>query len=153
MTRTPFPKGRSSENTIQSPNSSSAGSASSSGGISSANTWAQEGLAAEAEKSVSNRYTKNQFENDMARHLSYVFELPEEGTYRIELCFLNPWNCSSGITVSANGEALQSNIAVPNGTAGQIVTTEYEVVGGFLRLDFTTADKCINLAYIKIYFV
>ncbi len=134
------------------PKSGTAGSASSSGGISSANTWAQEGLAAEAEKSVSNRYTKNQFENDMARRLSYVFELPEEGTYRIELCFLNPWNCSSGIMISANGEALQSNIAVPNGTTGQIVTTEYEVVGGFLRLDFTTADKCINLAYIKIYF-
>ena len=130
------------------PTQGTAGSASAAGGISSSNTWAMEqgNIADGAAKTVTNRYTKNQYENNVARKLEYLFELPD-GDYTVEIFLLDPWSCSKDVTVSADGRAVLEHCET-----GKALTANVSVYGGFLKLDFTTADKCINLAYIKISF-
>ena len=129
------------------PAAGTAGSASTAGGISTANTWAYEFLSGDdADKAASSRYTKNQYENQMARTLSYLFEL-EDGTYDVTVYFDDPWNCSKDVCMDANGERVLSNAAT-----GTPITVRVQVTGGYLRLDFTTTDLCINLSYIIISF-
>ena len=114
------------------------------------NTWAFEtnsSLSDVSPKTATNRYTKNQYENGMARNLSYSFELPK-GKYTVEVYFTDPWGCSKNPTLSLNGQPVLENISMD-----QAVTTEVMVEDGELNLAITAPDStlCINLCYIKIY--
>ncbi len=115
------------------------------------NTWTFEtnaSLSDASPKTSTNRYTKNQYENGIARNLNYSFELPN-GTYTVELYFTDPWNCSKNPIVSLNGQQVLKNVAM-----NKAVTAEAEVTDGELTLAVTspTATLCLNLCYIKIYF-
>lgn len=114
------------------------------------NTWTFEtnaSLSDASPKTATNRYTKNQYENGIARNLNYRFELPD-GTYTVELYFTDPWNCSKNPIVSLNGTQVLKNVAM-----NKAVTAEVEVTDGELALAVTspTATLCLNLCYIKIY--
>jgi len=114
------------------------------------NTWAFEtnsSLSDTSPKTATNRYTKNQYENGMARNLNYNFELPN-GKYTVEVYFTDPWGCSKNPTLSLEGQTVLEDIAMD-----QAVTAETEVTDGELNLSVTTPDDtlCINLCYIKIY--
>lgn len=114
------------------------------------NTWALEtnsSLSDASPKTATNRYTKNQYENGMARTLNYNFELPN-GKYTVEVYFTDPWGCSKNPTLSLEGQTVLENIAMD-----KAVTAETEVTDGELNLSVTTPDAtlCINLCYIKIY--
>lgn len=118
-------------------------------GIGTNSTWAYEYLTpyADHDKTATQRYTKNQYENDVARNLCYRFELPD-GDYIIEVYFADPWNCSKNPTVAANGTAVLQNCE----TGKALQSAPVRVTGGSLTLEFTTSDLCINLAYIRILF-
>lgn len=114
------------------------------------NTWTFETNAALSDsspKTATNRYTKNQYENGIARNLNYNFELPD-GKYTVELYFTDPWNCSKNPTVALEGHKVLKNVAM-----NKAVTAEVLVEDGELNLAITTptATLCINLCYIKIY--
>ncbi|MBP3610264.1 MAG: glycoside hydrolase family 127 protein [Lachnospiraceae bacterium] len=114
------------------------------------NTWTFETNAALSDtsaKTATNRYTKNQYENGIARNLNYSFEVPE-GLYTVELYFTDPWNCSRNPIVSLEGHQVLKNVAV-----NKAVTAEVQVTDGVLDLNITspTATLCLNLCYIKIY--
>ncbi len=123
------------------------------GGLYTANTWCNERATADgAEKSSSFRYTKNQYENNIARHLDYGFTLPN-GDYTIEMAFSDPWSCSKNPTVYANyGKADQETLAESCPTDGTPVTAAVTVTDGHLELNFRSEDKAINLNYIIIRF-
>lgn len=128
--------------------------ASKSKGIYTANTWPNEfALTDGQEKTSSYRYTKNQYENDIARHLDYGFTLPN-GTYTVEMCFSDPWSCSTNPTVYANyGKADETVIAKNCATDGKTVTTgKVTVTDGTLTINVRSEDKAINLNYIIIRF-
>ena len=123
-------------------------------GIYTANTWANEQNTADNQsKENSNRYTKNQYENNIARHLDYGFTLPD-GSYNVEIGFCDPWKCSNNPSVYANfGTDSQSTVAenVPiNGNTS--VKGKVNVTDGRLTLNFRSEDKAINLSYIIIRF-
>ena len=123
-------------------------------GIYTANTWANEQNTADNQsKENSNRYTKNQYENNIARHLDYGFTLPD-GSYNVEIGFCNPWKCSNNPSVYANfGTDSQSTVAenVPiNGNTS--IKGKVNVTDGRLTLNFRSEDKAINLSYIIIRF-
>lgn len=114
------------------------------------NTWTFETnatLSDASPKTATNRYTKNQYENGIARNLNYSFELPN-GKYTVELYFTDPWNCSKNPIVSLEGHQVLKNVAM-----NKAVTAEVEVTDGELNLAITspTATLCLNLCYIKIY--
>ena len=114
------------------------------------NTWTFETnatLSDASPKTATNRYTKNQFENGIARNLNYNFELPN-GKYTVELYFTDPWNCSKNPIVSLEGKQVLKNVAV-----NKTVTAEVLVEDGELNLAITapSATLCLNLCYIKIY--
>ncbi len=127
--------------------------ASKSSGVYTANTWCHEQNTADGQnKANTNRYTKNQYENNIARHIDYGFELPD-GDYNVEIGFCDPWKCSNNPTVYANyGQDNQSTVAEKvslngsNGTAKGKVNVE----GGKLTLNFRSEDKAINVSYIII---
>ncbi len=52
-----------------------------------------------AGKTDTNRYTKNQSENGIDRHLDYSFEVPN-GTYTVEVGFADPWGGSAAVLLS-----------------------------------------------------
>ena len=115
-------------------------------GLYTANTWPDESHPADgADKTASWRYTKNQFENGIDRHLDYRFSLPD-GTYSVECAFQNPWGCSTKPSVFAG----ETQIIQDAPTDGSAVSGEVTVKGGTLDLHFTSADKAINLCYILI---
>ena len=120
-------------------------------GIYTANTWPDEANTADgADKSYSFRYTKNQYEGNIARHLDYSFELPN-GTYSVELCFVDPWGCSKNPTVYANyGKSSEKVIAKNAPTDRTVVSGNAEVTDGELTLNFRSEDKAINVCYIII---
>ncbi len=131
--------------------------ASKSKGLYTANTWPDEYNTADGrDKSASYRYTKNQYESGIDRHLDYAFALPD-GTYRVEMGFSNPWNCSDRPSVYAdygteNQVLLAENIEVAeNGSA--TAQADVTVKNGRLTLNVRTEDLAINLSYIKIAFV
>lgn len=124
-----------------------------SGGIYTANTWPNEAAPGDgANKNVSFRYTKNQYESNIDRHINYGFTLPD-GTYTVEMSFRDPWGCSKNPSVYANmGTANETLIAQNCATDGSAITGTVTVTGGYLELNFRSADKAINLNYIIIRF-
>ncbi|WP_296692563.1 beta-L-arabinofuranosidase domain-containing protein [Ruminococcus sp.] len=123
-----------------------------SAGIYTANTWCDERNTGDGRaKNASFRYTKNQYENNIDRHLDYGFTLPN-GKYSVEMCFSDPWSCSTSPTVYAYyGTDEQSVVAEKCATNGSTVTKgEVVVRSGRLDLNFRSADKAINLNYIII---
>ena len=126
--------------------------ASISNGVYTANTWCYEFNATtdNLRADLTNRYTKNQFENGIPRFLDYRFEL-EDGTYELEIGFANPWNCSNEPTVYAyldgdNEQVLLEDFDVLEEEGSATVT----VSGGFLDLSIRTVDKAINLTFIRL---
>ncbi len=114
------------------------------------NTWPYETDATVTDTSsklATSRYTKNQYENGMARNLNYSFELPD-GEYLVELYFTDPWSCSKNPIVAAEEKTLLTNAAVHSK-----VTAAVSVTDGELNLNITAPNStlCINLCYIKIY--
>lgn len=122
-----------------------------SNGIYTANTWCDEANTADGrDKKSSFRYTKNQYENDIARHIDYGFTLPN-GKYSVELSFSNPWSCSKNPTVYANyGKNNQSVIAENAPTDGTSVSGIVTVNDGKLTVNMRSDDKAINVNYIII---
>jgi DUF1680 family protein len=120
-------------------------------GIYTANTWPDEYHTADgADKTSSWRYTKNQYESNIARHLDYGFSLPD-GTYSVELAFADPWGCSKNPTAYANlGEDTESVIVKNAPVDGTAVKGEVTVRGGKLTINVRSEDKAINLCYILI---
>ena len=127
--------------------------ASKSGGLYTSNTWPNENAPSDgADKKASFRYTKNQYENDIARHLDYGFTLPN-GDYTVEMSFSDPWNCSKNPTVYANyGKDDQQLVAEKCPTDGTVVKGRVKVTDGALTLNFRSEDKAINVNYILIRF-
>ena len=123
-----------------------------SGGLYTANTWCDEYNTGDGkDKNVSYRYTKNQYENDIARHIDYGFSLPN-GKYTVEFSFSDPWKCSANPTVYANyGKDSQTVLAEKCKTDGTAVTSEpVTVTDGELTVNFRSEDKAINVNYIII---
>ncbi|MBQ1464310.1 MAG: glycoside hydrolase family 127 protein [Ruminococcus sp.] len=120
-------------------------------GLYTANTWCDEANTADnAEKSSSFRYTKNQYENNIARHLDYSFELPN-GTYSVEMCFCDPWGCSKNPTAYANlGKDSESVIVKNAPTNRTAVSGDVKVTDGNLTVNLRSDDKAINVCYIII---
>ena len=127
--------------------------ASKSGGLYTANTWPNENAASDgAAKTASFRYTKNQYENDIARHIDYGFTLPN-GDYTVEMSFSDPWNCSRNPSVYANyGKDDQQLVAENCPADGTAVKGKVKVSDGTLTLNFRSEDKAINVNYILIRF-
>lgn len=122
-----------------------------SGGLYTANTWCDEANTADgADKSNSFRYTKNQYENNIARHLDYSFELPN-GTYSVEMCFCDPWGCSKNPTVYANYGKSGESVIVKNAPVDKTpVSGNVKVTDGELTVNLRSEDKAINVCYILI---
>lgn len=123
-------------------------------GIYTANTWPNEfTLVDSTDKTASYRYTKNQYENDIARHLDYGFTMPN-GTYKVEVGYADPWSCSNHPTLYANyGTANESVIAANTDlSTTKTVSGKVTVTDGTLSLNFRSEDKAINVTYIKIMF-
>jgi hypothetical protein len=120
-------------------------------GLYTANTWCDEANTTDgADKSNSFRYTKNQYENNIARHLDYSFELPN-GTYSVEMCFCDPWGCSKSPTAYANyGKSSESVIVSNAPTDKTAVSGNVKVTDGELTVNLRSEDKAINLCYIII---
>lgn len=125
--------------------------ASKSSGVYTANTWCGEFNTADGQdKTSSYRYTKNQYENDIARHLDYGFTLPN-GKYSVELAFSDPWSCSKNPTIYANyGKDNQSVIAANAPADGTVVKGTATVTDGKLTVNMRSEDKAINVNYIII---
>ncbi|MBO5383849.1 MAG: dockerin type I repeat-containing protein, partial [Ruminococcus sp.] len=122
-----------------------------SSGIYTANTWPDEANTADgADKSYSFRYTKNQYEAGIARHLDYSFELPN-GNYSIELAFTDPWGCSKNPTAYANyGKSNEAVLATNAPTDRSAVKGNAKVTDGELTINLRSDDKAINICYIII---
>ena len=114
------------------------------------NTWTFEtnaSLSDASPKTATNRYTKNQYENGIARNLNYNFELPN-GKYTVELYFTDPWNCSKNPIVSLEGHQVLKNVAMNKAVTAEVLVEDSELN---LAITAPTATLCINLCYIKIY--
>ena len=122
-----------------------------SGGLYTANTWCDEANTADgADKSSSFRYTKNQYENNIARHIDYSFELPN-GTYSVEMSFCDPWGCSKNPTVYGNYGKTGETVLVKNAPVDRTpVSGTVKVTDGELTLNLRSDDKAINICYIII---
>ncbi len=124
-----------------------------SGGLYTANTWCDEYNTNDGrDKSASYRYTKNQYENGIDRSLRYGFSLPS-GKYSVEMCFSDPWSCSTKPSVYAGyGTASQQAIAENCTSDGKTVSKGEVTVDSSkeLELTFVSEDKAINLNYIII---
>ena len=130
------------------------GSSKSKGIFYTANTWGNEYNTADGQdKTSSYRYTKNQYENNIERHIDYGFSLPN-GTYRVEVGFADPWGCSNKPSVYAyygteNAQTLTENLDL---SSTKTASANVKVTDGNLVLNFCSEDKAINITYIKIYF-
>ncbi|MDO5560504.1 MAG: glycoside hydrolase family 127 protein [Oscillospiraceae bacterium] len=117
-----------------------------------ANTWPDEYNTADGQdKSKSFRYTKNQYENDISRHIDYGFTLPN-GTYSVEIGFCDPWSCSGSPSVYADYDtANQQLIADKYDAAGKTpLKGNVNVSDGYMTLNFRSDSKAINVSYIII---
>lgn len=124
--------------------------ASKSGGIYTANTWPDERSTADGANSTSSfRYTKNQYENNIDRHLDYQFTLPN-GKYTVETYFADPWSCSKNPTVYANYGRTDQQTVAENCAIGTPVKGSAAVTDGTLTINVHSEDKAINLCYILI---
>lgn len=123
-----------------------------SAGLYTANTWCYEfnSLKDGIAKVNTNRYTKNQFETNIPRHLDYSFEL-EDGTYIIEIGFTDPWGCSRNPSIYAYKDAVNEQLLVKNfDVLDELATGRATVTGGKLDLNIRTSDKAINITHIII---
>lgn len=123
-----------------------------SAGLYTANTWCYEfnSLKDGLSKVLTNRYTKNQFETGIPRHLDYTFEL-EDGTYIVEIGFTDPWGCSRNPSIYAYKDTANEQLLVKNfDVLEETATAKATVVGGRLDLNVRTSDKAINITYIMI---
>jgi hypothetical protein len=122
-----------------------------SSGIYTANTWPDESSTADgANKANSFRYTKNQYENNISRHIDYSFELPN-GKYSVELSFSDPWGCSKNPTAYANLGKSDETIIVSNAPVnGTEIKGNVNVSDGELTINLRSDDKAINIGYIII---
>jgi DUF1680 family protein len=125
-------------------------------GVCTSNTWAYEFNKVDGvDKLLSNRYTKNQFENGIAtRYLDYGFEI-ENGTYEVELGFADPWNVS-------NHPAVYMDLGLPTETlisadvniaTNPIVKKIVNVTNSKMNLNIRSVlntTLAINLSYIII---
>ncbi len=69
------------------------------------------------------------------------------------MSFRDPWGCSKNPSVYANlGKSNEQLIASNCATDGSAVKGTVTVTGGYLELNFRSADKAINLDYIIIRF-
>lgn len=133
------------------------GGAANSDAIYTANTWAYEFETEDDQpKEKTNRYTKNQYESGIKeRYLDYAFELPN-GTYEVEIGFVNPWNCSNRHNVYANYEKTgQQTLAESFDVGASPLKATVNVTDGELTLNFrnaTDAGLAINVSYILIKF-
>ncbi len=113
-------------------------------------TWAYEynteGM--DVPKEQSNRYCRNMTENGLDRVLTYKFEMPEDGNYVVEVGMACPWNNSSPVEISINGELLESLFIIQN-TVEYCYTT-VSPVDGYITVEATTNQPTINMAYIII---
>lgn len=127
--------------------------ASLSAGLYTSSTWCYEQNAGSdgLDKTKTNRYTKNQFESNIDRHIDYAFEL-ENGTYTVEVGFANPWACSNKPSVYANfGKDDQTLLIDSLDLASKTTATaKVTVQNKQLTLNFKSKDKAINVTYIKI---
>ncbi len=121
-------------------------------------TWPFEQIANADQKSktVTNRYTKNQFESNIEiRHLDYKFEV-DNGTYDVEVGFADPWSCSQSPTLYANlGQPDEALIAkdFAVSTNNGVVSGTVKVTDGELTINARgtgDANKAINMTYITI---
>ena len=122
-----------------------------SSGIYTSNTWPDESSTADgANKANSFRYTKNQYENNISRHIDYSFELPN-GKYSVELSFSDPWGCSKNPTAYANLGKSDETIIVSNAPVnGTEIKGNVNVSDGELTINLRSDDKAINIGYIII---
>ncbi len=128
------------------------GGSSLSNGVYTANTWCYEynSKSDGLDKTSTNRYTKNQYENGIDRKLEYAFELPD-GKYYVRVMFVNPWSCSTNPWITAYKGTENEQVLIKNAMiSDDYIERRVNVVGGKLDLTFTTSDKCINLCYIEI---
>ncbi len=127
------------------------------GGLYTAHTWCFEFNEGDGKnKTASNRYTKNQYEDGIKeRYLDYAFELPN-GSYTVEIGFSNPWSCSDLHNVYANlGMSDEVLLAESFHVTDKPLTAKVDVHEGKLTLNFrnaTASGLAINVTYIKIYF-
>ena len=124
-----------------------------SGGLYTANTWCDEYHTQDGQDKTSTfRYTKNQYENDMPRRIAYGFQLPA-GKYEIEMCFSDPWGCSTKPSVYTDyatdrRKAILTDCVTDGRTASKC---EVDFDGdGILQLDIVSEDRAINVNYIII---
>ncbi len=125
-------------------------------GLYTANTWCYEqndctdGLG----KTETNRYTKNQFENNIDRHLDYEFEL-EDGAYTLEIGLADPWNVSNAPTIYADKDTDHETVIAKEVAVATtpVVEGSVNVTGGKLTLNFRSNSAAINVSYIKISYV
>lgn len=126
--------------------------ASQSAGLYTANTWCYEynGKKDDLSKTETNRYTKNQYEMGIDRHIDYSFEL-ENGTYLLETGFANPWGCSNKPSVYAYYGTDKEQLLIKEfQVAGKTAIAEVVVSGGQLDLNYKSDDKAINVTYISL---
>ncbi len=119
-----------------------------SAGLYTYNTWCYEQNSCKdgLPKTETNRYTKNQIENGIDRHINYEFEL-ENGVYEVELGFADPWGCSNNPSVKANDTSIAKRLDL---SKKKTVAGEVEVTDGKLTLAITSDASAINVTYIKI---
>lgn len=126
--------------------------ASQSPGLYTANTWCYEynGKTDDLSKTETNRYTKNQYEMGIDRHIDYSFEL-EDGTYQLETGFANPWGCSNKPSVYAYYGTDKEQLLIKEfQVSGKTALAEVTVSGGQLDLNYKSDDKAINVTYISL---
>jgi len=120
-----------------------------------ANTWSFQDITTDnVAKTVSNRYTKNQWENGIeTRFLDYAFELAN-GKYEVEIGFTDPWNCSTNPSVYANIDKTskvtlsdKNNVKINPIVKGVVTVTDGELTINARGVDNTLA---INMTYIII---
>ena len=124
-----------------------------SGGLYTANTWCDEYSTADGlDKTASFRYTKNQYENNIDRRISYGFTL-RPGRYSVEMCFCDPWNCSAKPSVYRDYDSELSECIIKDCAADGKTVSKGEMnvgAGGTVQLDIVSEDKAINVNYIII---
>ena len=124
-----------------------------SGGLYTANTWCDEyNTSDNRNKTASFRYTKNQYENNMERTISYGFWLPA-GKYEVEMCFSDPWGCSTKpyvkTAVDTNFEKLLIENCPTDSKTPSVCKLDI-ANDGIVDICIYSEDKAININYIII---
>ncbi len=120
-------------------------------------TWPFEQITGDqTSKILTNRYTKNQTENNIdPRYLDYKFEV-DNGSYLIEVGFADPWGCSKTPTVYANYEKKDETLLAKEfdvASNGGVLTGMAEVMDGELTVNARgtgSENLAINITYITI---